>query len=291
MSGNPCLNLAPCPMSEDVRQIHNLQQGYERARDMHIEFRHLRTIQAIHEAGGLARAAELHEHHPVGAEPSGQGAGGSGRGRAVRAPLQAVEAVGGGAAAVAAGRKGVARDRGAGGRFPQPAIGQVGAAAHRHRMPRLFRMAVPGAGRSSARPGRMSMSISAPGWRSTRCPRCSAKRSIWWCRRTPRIWTASTSRRCSTTSRCSSRQSQHPLAQKAIRRGRGFPRRDADHLSGGPGAAGCVQPAADARQGRTARHPAGGTDGGDPAAGRVQSRRRGAARLGGARGASIIRIT
>ena len=25
---------------------------------MHIEFRHLRTIQAIHEAGGLARAAE-----------------------------------------------------------------------------------------------------------------------------------------------------------------------------------------------------------------------------------------
>ena len=24
---------------------------------MHIEFRHLRTIQAIHEAGGLARAA------------------------------------------------------------------------------------------------------------------------------------------------------------------------------------------------------------------------------------------
>jgi len=26
---------------------------------MHIEFRHLRTIQAIHEAGGLARAAEM----------------------------------------------------------------------------------------------------------------------------------------------------------------------------------------------------------------------------------------
>ena len=28
---------------------------------MHIEFRHLRTIQAIHEAGGLARAAEVEE--------------------------------------------------------------------------------------------------------------------------------------------------------------------------------------------------------------------------------------
>ena len=26
---------------------------------MHIEFRHLRTIKAIHEAGGLARAADL----------------------------------------------------------------------------------------------------------------------------------------------------------------------------------------------------------------------------------------
>ncbi len=26
---------------------------------MHIEFRHLRTIEAIHEAGGLARAADL----------------------------------------------------------------------------------------------------------------------------------------------------------------------------------------------------------------------------------------
>ena len=26
---------------------------------MHIEFRHLRSIQAIHEAGGLARAADL----------------------------------------------------------------------------------------------------------------------------------------------------------------------------------------------------------------------------------------
>jgi len=26
---------------------------------MHIEFRHLRTIRAIHEAGGVARAADL----------------------------------------------------------------------------------------------------------------------------------------------------------------------------------------------------------------------------------------
>ena len=26
---------------------------------MHLEFRHLRTIKAIHEAGGLARAADI----------------------------------------------------------------------------------------------------------------------------------------------------------------------------------------------------------------------------------------
>lgn len=39
-----------------MKQIHNLQFDYES--DVHIEFRHLRTIRAIHEAGGLARAAE-----------------------------------------------------------------------------------------------------------------------------------------------------------------------------------------------------------------------------------------
>jgi LysR family transcriptional regulator for metE and metH len=42
-----------------VKQIHNLQNGYEDVRIMHIEFRHLRTIRAIHDAGGLARAAEV----------------------------------------------------------------------------------------------------------------------------------------------------------------------------------------------------------------------------------------
>ncbi len=40
-----------------MRQIHNFQDNYEFG--MHIEFRHLRTIKAIHEAGGLAKAADL----------------------------------------------------------------------------------------------------------------------------------------------------------------------------------------------------------------------------------------
>ena len=39
-----------------MRQIHNFQHKHEFR--MHIEFRHLRTIKAIHEAGGLAKAAD-----------------------------------------------------------------------------------------------------------------------------------------------------------------------------------------------------------------------------------------
>jgi LysR family transcriptional regulator for metE and metH len=39
-----------------MKQIHNFQDKHEFC--MHIEFRHLRTIKAIHEAGGLAKAAD-----------------------------------------------------------------------------------------------------------------------------------------------------------------------------------------------------------------------------------------
>jgi LysR family transcriptional regulator for metE and metH len=42
----------------DVKQFHNAHKEHEYDCDMHIEFRHLRTIKAIHEAGGLARAAD-----------------------------------------------------------------------------------------------------------------------------------------------------------------------------------------------------------------------------------------
>ncbi|MFT4959110.1 MAG: LysR family transcriptional regulator for metE and metH [Paracoccaceae bacterium] len=42
----------------NVRQIHNIQQQHELDHRLHIEFRHLRTIKAIHEAGGLGRAAD-----------------------------------------------------------------------------------------------------------------------------------------------------------------------------------------------------------------------------------------
>ena len=39
-----------------VKQIHNSQLDYEAG--MHLELRHLRTIKAIHDSGGMARAAE-----------------------------------------------------------------------------------------------------------------------------------------------------------------------------------------------------------------------------------------
>jgi LysR family transcriptional regulator for metE and metH len=39
-----------------MRQIHTIHKDYEPW--MHIEFRHLRTIKAIHETGGIARAAD-----------------------------------------------------------------------------------------------------------------------------------------------------------------------------------------------------------------------------------------
>lgn len=40
-----------------MNQIHITKEGYEFNMRMHIEFRHLRTVKAIHEAGGVARAA------------------------------------------------------------------------------------------------------------------------------------------------------------------------------------------------------------------------------------------
>lgn len=43
-------------MALNVRQIHNIHDDHED--DVHIEFRHLRTIKAIYEEGGLARAAD-----------------------------------------------------------------------------------------------------------------------------------------------------------------------------------------------------------------------------------------
>ncbi len=50
--------LTPCRTTLVVRKLHNTQQQYELHMKMHIEFRHLRTVKAIHECGGLARAAD-----------------------------------------------------------------------------------------------------------------------------------------------------------------------------------------------------------------------------------------
>jgi LysR family transcriptional regulator for metE and metH len=45
-----------CLTGAYVKQFHNFQDKHES--DMHIEFRHLRTVKAIHDCGGLARAAD-----------------------------------------------------------------------------------------------------------------------------------------------------------------------------------------------------------------------------------------
>ncbi len=52
------LGLASCGTGGLVKQTHIVQQQHEAFLGMHIEFRHLRTIKAIHECGGLARAAD-----------------------------------------------------------------------------------------------------------------------------------------------------------------------------------------------------------------------------------------
>ena len=163
-------------MESAKRQIHNSHQDYEVR--MHIEFRHLRTVKAIHDEGGLARAADRLHITQSALEPSDQGAGGSGRGGIVHPPLQADAAQSRWDEDVAVGRGGAAACRRVGGGFRRVARGQVGPTAHRHRMPRLFRLAASGAGgvpqdlgrcrcRYPPRPAiRGAASAAAPGCRS-----------------------------------------------------------------------------------------------------------------------------
>jgi LysR family transcriptional regulator for metE and metH len=42
-----------------MRQFHKFKKGYEFDMKMHLEFRHLRTVKTIHDAGGLAKAADI----------------------------------------------------------------------------------------------------------------------------------------------------------------------------------------------------------------------------------------
>ena len=45
---------------------------------MHLEFRHLRTVQTIHEAGGIGQGCGYIKYYPVSIEPLNQRSGGSG---------------------------------------------------------------------------------------------------------------------------------------------------------------------------------------------------------------------
>jgi LysR family transcriptional regulator for metE and metH len=42
-----------------MRQFYKFKKGYEFDMKMHLEFRHLRTVKTIHDAGGLAKAADI----------------------------------------------------------------------------------------------------------------------------------------------------------------------------------------------------------------------------------------
>jgi LysR family transcriptional regulator for metE and metH len=147
---------------------------------MHLEFRHLRTIRAIHEAGGLARAADMAEHHPVRAEPSGQGARGSGRGRAFRAPVEAAAALGGGACGCCGWPRMCCRSSR---RWRRSSRGSGRASPGGCTSPSSAMPASNGCfpcWRRSARHGPTWMWISARASPSRRCRRCNARRSTWW---------------------------------------------------------------------------------------------------------------
>lgn len=54
----PDIDFPSCRIDTIVKQFHKSQHEDESGSYVHIEFRHLRTIRAIHQAGGLARAAD-----------------------------------------------------------------------------------------------------------------------------------------------------------------------------------------------------------------------------------------
>ena len=203
---------------------------------MHIEFRHLRTIRAIHQAGGLARGGRHAQHHAIGAQPSDQGARGPGRGRALRAPSKPVAAVGGGAAILAAGRAGPARDRGAGAGIRGAARGQRGAAAHGDRVPCLFRMAVSRARAVSQGMGEVDVDI-RPGLAFDALPALQKEEVDLVVSSDPEDLDGVSFKPLFDYEPVFVASAQHPLGGEGVRGGRGFPRRDAHHLPGGPRAA------------------------------------------------------
>ncbi len=175
-------------------------------------------------------------HDAVGAEPSGQGAGGPGRGRAVRAPVEAPQAVGGGPAALARGRAHPARDRRGGRGIPRAAVGADGAASHRHRMPCLFRLALPGArtvpprlarGRRGHPPRPRLRGDGGADARGGRSGDLLRPREARRDRLQPAL------RLCADPCRLA----HEPAGRKALHRGGGSARPGRHHLSGGPDAA------------------------------------------------------
>jgi DNA-binding transcriptional LysR family regulator len=249
---------------------------------MHIEFRHLRTIKAIHEEGGLARAADgctsrraRCRHQIKGLEDQAGVELFVRRSRPMRLSpagmklLRLAEDVLPRIAALEEEFEGLRSGK----------SGRLHIAIECHA---CFDWLLPVL-EAFRNPGPRWMSISARGCSSRRCRRCCGRRWTWSCPRTPRTCRASISRRFSITSRSFVCAADHPLAAKAVDRGGGFRRSAPDHLPGGTRAAGRVQPAPVPGGGGAAVDPAGGAVGGDAAAGGLGARGGGAARLGGAR--------
>lgn len=210
---------------------------------MHIEFRHLRTIKAIHECGGLARAADqlnitqsALSHQIKGLEdqagvelflrrskPMKLSAAGLRLLRLAEQILPQVEAAQNEFSSLRDGR-----------------TGRMHIAIECHA---CFEWLFPVL-ESFRKSGATLMSISAPVWPSTRFRPCRKKRSIWWSRPIPKTCRASNLSNFLIITRCLWPLRPIPR-QERLYRGRGFSRPDPDHLSGGTHASGCVQPAVD----------------------------------------------
>ena len=170
---------------------------------MHIEFRHLRTIKAIHECGGLARAADQLNITQSALSHQIKGLEDQAGVELVPAPLETDETVGGRAAPCCGWpsrscRRSKPRSR----NFRRCGMGAPGGCTS----PSNAMPVSNGCSRCLkhfGNPGAMLMWISARVWPLTRCLRCKKKRSIWSCLPTPRTCRASSLWSCSTMTRCS----------------------------------------------------------------------------------------
>ena len=220
---------------------------------MHLELRHLRTIRAIHQAGGLARAAEMLNMTQSALSHQVKGLEDQAGDRTVRAPVETLEAVGGGDADVARGRADPARDRRRWTRNSARCVrgGPGGCISRSSVTPALtgcFRC-----WKLSATPGPRSMSISAPGLAFDAMPALIARGGRSGDLLGPRDrCRASSSTPCSTMHPTFVAARQNPLAEKDFIEAEDFRDQVLITYPVEPRQAGCLHRTSDPGQGRAA---------------------------------------